>query len=80
MQSQLDHARNGVDAMPPPQETSTAAAAGLREAGPAAEAADSHRPEGISKIDLRDVWGGRTPATSPEAAAGNVPYISECDN
>lgn len=31
---------------------------------------ESRRPDGVSKIDLRDVWGGRTPAASPEATTG----------
>ena len=35
---------------------------------------DSRRPDGVSKIDLRDVWGGRTPATSPEATAGKFAH------
>jgi len=33
----------------------------------------SGRPLGISKIDLRTVWGSRTPAGAPEAQAGMWP-------
>lgn len=42
----------------------------LQEQEEAARLIESRRPEGISKIDLRDVWGGRTPATSQEEATG----------
>ena len=40
---------------------------------------DSGRPEGMSKIDLRCIWGGQTPATSPETTAG-LWYIDACDS
>lgn len=43
---------------------------GNTDASEAIQLPDSGRPNGLSKIDLRDVWGGRTPAVSPEPTAG----------
>ena len=68
-EDKLPAAKDAAKAADPTQ-TSTEESVQAHE--DAAAAVESRRPDGVSKIDLRDVWGGRTPASSPEGAAGKT--------